>query len=746
MAEPRSRRSRHTDEATPGSAPISVQDLVERVDSERKTRRRRRAEPEPDEPTASGRVRRDPEPPATRRTPPPTPDAMGSGQIRRPPPEAGATNRTPGAESTGARRAVPADSTGARRAVPPETTGARQAVPAPEVTGSGRTAPADSTGARRAVPAVPPTAKAQRPAPGAKRNSAPELPAVGRRAAPFGPGGDPVTEELPVLAPAVAEPNLDEEPRAIPGVASPADYPTTALPKSVGAKPLSRLAANRSRRSKRIRMAGRSTATIVAVIALLITGVGWSYLKVKDNGFNQVTALDPNSTDIIDANAQYGDENFLIVGTDTRAGANGDLGAGTTEDAEGARADTVMLVNIPASRDRVVAVSFPRDLDVTRPVCEGWDNEKADYSAGTFQSAIGDKLNAVYALGGPRCLTKVIQKMTGLKVNHFVGIDFAGFETMVDTIGGVEVCTTKPLVDEVLGTILTESGKQMVNGSTALDYVRARHVVGDLRSDYDRINRQQRFLASLLRGALSNKVLFDLGKLNGFINAFAQHSFMDNVNTKDLLTLGRSLQKVDAGAITFLTIPTAGTTSYGNEIPRQSDIKALFQAVIDDQPLPGEKKPTTDDPTSTTQAPPTKPKLTAVDPNMVSLQVSNGSGMSGIAASAATKLSYQGFQIYSTGNFSEGTSTATTVRYSSGYEAAAATVASAIPGASLEETSGLGSIVEVVLGTNFSGTVTAPTDFGETLPDAPVSTSASATPVTLPSDLEHINAADATCE
>ncbi|WP_306364636.1 LCP family protein [Nocardia sp. CC227C] len=784
--QPRGRRNRHADDATNGSAPISVQDLVEKVDSERKGRRRRRAEPDApeigawDAESANGSrgthaaepngVRRAADQTGTRRAVPPD---MGRGAdsapTRRPAPgESGAIRRPAPVDSAPTRRPAPVDSTPVRRPGPADSGVIRR--PAPGESGAiGRQGPADSGAVRRPPPgesgaiarqAAADSGVIRRPPPGesgaigrqAPADSAPVRRAPwgkGKGAANAGAAGpvraaavDPVTEELPPVTGPALEP---EEPRPIRGVTSPADYPTTALPTSVGSKPLSRLAGNRQRRSKRLRLAGRSTAAVVAVIALLVTGGGWSYLKAKDNGFNQVSALDENSADIIDANAQYGDETFLIVGTDTRAGVNSDLGAGTTEDAEGARADTVMLVNIPAKRDRVVAVSFPRDLDVTRPVCEGWDNETAEYSSETFSSAIGDKLNATYALGGPKCLTKVIQKMTGLKINHFVGIDFAGFEAMVDTIGGVEVCTAEPLVDDMLGTILAEPGKQIVNGATALDYVRARHVYGEQRSDYDRINRQQRFLASLLRGALSGKVLFDLGKLNGFINGFAQHSFMDNVNTKDLLTLGRSLQKVDAGAITFLTIPTAGTTSYGNEIPRESDIKAIFRAIIDDQPLPGEKKPEPEE-TSTTQAPPTKPTLTAVDPSMVSLQVSNGSGLAGIASTTATKLANQGFQIYSTGNYAEGSSATTKVRYSgSDQEAAAATVASAIPGASLESTTGLGSIVEVVLGSDFTGTVRSPTTFGETLPDTPIS-AAEETPITLPSDLEHVNAADDTCK
>ncbi|MGW5108296.1 LCP family protein [Nocardia sp. NPDC004123] len=685
------RRSRHTDDAEPAAAaPISVQDLVERVDSERQTRRRRRAEPEtPNEPEAE----------ASRETPGPNGSAPVPPQPAAPPAPVPATGSQPAA-STGAQPAV---STGSQRTV------------------------RDTSHLRRVANA-----------PG------------NRGARPADPTADPVTVELPPVtdtAPPPAAPGAAARARALLArkVKSPADYPTTALPAAVGPAPAKWVSSTRRRRNRRLQLAGRATLALVAVIALIVTGTGWSYLRAKDNNFQQVSALDDNSPDIVDADGQTGDENFLIVGTDTRAGANGSLGAGSVDDAEGARSDTVMLVNIPANRSRVVAVSFPRDLDVSRPVCEGWDNDKAAYSSEKFPAADGDKLNATYALGGPKCLTKVITKLSGLKINHFVGIDFSGFESMVNVVGGVEVCTTKPLVDEILGTVLTTPGKQVVNGSTALDYVRARHVYGEERSDYDRINRQQRFLSSLLRSALSSKVLFDPGKLNGFIDAFAKHSFMDNVTTKDLLTLGRSMQKMQAGAITFLTVPTAGTTSYGNEIPRESDIKAIFRAIIDDQPLPGEKQ--TDPPPSASAAPVAKPKLAAVDPSTFSVQVSNGSGQAGIASTTATKLAAQGFQIYSTGNYADGTSPRTKVRYSSGHEAEAGTVASAIPGAILEPAGGLGSIVEVVAGSDFTGTVKAPTAFGQPLPDTPSDSGGpSAAPVTLPSDLEHVNAADDLCK
>ncbi|MEV0335922.1 LCP family protein [Nocardia sp. NPDC050717] len=656
QADSGSRRSRHADATQdPTAAPLTVQDLVDRVDSER-TRRRRAPGGEPATGSRAGRRARE-------QAPRPTP---------RPELEPRA-DAVPPVEETVVRRAEsPADRT-ATTALPTE---------------------AVRTGRKPAAP----------------RRTAESL-------------DDPATDILP----AVTEP---------PKRAKPVKTASAAPPRRPGAD---------GRRSRQARMAGRVALTIFAVLTLVVTGGGWSYLRATGNSFTQVSALDGTTEDVLDGDMQLGDENYLIVGTDTRAGVNADMGAGTTDDAEGSRADTVMLVHIPKNRSRVVVVSFPRDLDVSRPQCSAWDNEKATYSNEKVPAAMGDKLNAVYAVGGPRCLVDVVRKMSGLSIGHFIGIDFAGFEAMVDQIGGVEVCSTKPIIDGVLGTVLETSGKQRVMGETALNYVRARHVVGEERSDYDRINRQQKFMASLLRGALSSKVLFDPGKLNGFIQAFTSHTFVDKVTPQDLLLLGRSLQKMDAGAVTFLTIPTAGTNAYGNEIPRETDIKAIFRAVIDDQPLPGEVKAPEIESSAPTPAP-AAPKLIAVAPSTMSLLVSNGSGTVGAANRAATRLDGQGFQIYSTGNYAGGTSTTSKIRFAPGLEAEAATVASTIPGASLEEAPELGSIIEVVLGTDFAGTVRTATPIGTELPNVPIGTPHSAGPVALPSDLEHMNAADDTCK
>ncbi|MDI9915004.1 LCP family protein [Rhodococcus sp. IEGM 1379] len=585
----------------------------------------------------------------------------------------------------------------------------------------------------------------------------------GRRDSPNTEDSISVAELVARVGDAPTDSNLHSGPVPPPPIAPAAaewissEPPTSAAPRVVNATGGSRLALNKIKRRKRLKVINRSAVAFMAVMSLTLTGVVWGYQHATDGKFEQIAALDTNSDDIVDALGQLGDETYLIVGTDTRAGASGTIGAGTVDDAEGARADTVMLVNIPADRSRVVAVSFPRDLDVDRPMCKAWDNDTGTYTSEYFPAASGEKLNATYALGGPNCLVKVIQKMSGLKIGHFVGMDFAGFERMVDTVGGVNICSPVPIEDGILGTVLPTSGNQLLDGRTALNYVRARHVEAEGNGDYGRITRQQKFLSALLRSALSNQVLLNPGKLNGFINAFTSDTFVENIDTKSLVTLGRSLQNVDAGSVTFLTVPTDGTNDWGNEIPRTDEIKALFQAIIDDEPLPGEERPEDDAPTSSSAAPSTSsaplPDATTVEAMSaynVSIDVSNASGISGRAATVAQDLETQGFHVANVGNAAAATgltnvkSTQTVVRYAPGYEAEAATVASAVPGAVLVVTPSMGEMVELVIGSDFSGTVVAPADPGTTLSAEPKSVDTSAS-TSLSPDIAAVNAGDTAC-
>ncbi|MGI9162765.1 MAG: LCP family protein, partial [Mycobacterium sp.] len=528
-------------------------------------------------------------------------------------------------------------------------------------------------------------------------------------------------------------------------------------------------------------IAARVVAALIAVCALALTGAAWQWQSAKNKLLNTIVALDPNSADIRDPNAQLGDENFLIVGVDSRIGANGEMGAGDTTLAQGARSDTIMLVNIPASRKRVVAVSFPRDLAITPMRCQAWDAETGKYGpvydreTGEWsdnERLTGTKLNSAYAFGGPKCLVKVIQRMSGLAINRFMAIDFAGFATMVDALGGVEVCSTTALEDAELGTVLPTSGRQKVDGATALNYVRARSVTTEGNGDYGRIKRQQLFLSSLLRSLISTETLFDLGKLNDVVNMFINDSYVDNVKTRDLVGLGQSLQGMSAGRITFVTLPTTGyPDSEGNEVPETEDIRALFDAVIDDKPLPGENDrnetlspltaetmsteiPVTITPTPTAQEESSTAtettitealKAVAADPRDVTVQVADPTEQSGLATTASSEFELYGFDVLQPDTYSDWSSvTATTVFYSLGNEQAAATVAATIPGAAIERISGLGETVQVVLGSDFTA-VTYPQASGTALTMS-VTHAGSSTPTKLPTDLTVTNGADVSCE
>lgn len=580
---------------------------------------------------------------------------------------------------------------------------------------------------------------------------------------------DPDTEIIPAVRPRRSElPDLARvrnrvPPSHIDGDAPPAPHPEP------------------HRGHRKAMVAGRAVAAVGAVLALTLTGGAWQWQSVKNNMLNKVSALDQGSRDIIDPNAQFGDENFLIVGVDSRIGENSAMGAGDTEDAGGARSDTVMLVNIPANRERVVAVSFPRDLAITPMECEPWNPETGEYGplydeeTGTYgpdEVYTETKLNSAYSYGGPKCLVKVIQKLSGLSINRFMAIDFAGFAKMVDALGGVEVCSTTPLEDYELGTVLPTAGRQIIDGHTALNYVRARQVTTEINGDYGRIKRQQLFLSSLLRSLISKEVFFSLSKLNNVVNMFINDSYVDNIETKELVQLGQSIQGIAAGRITFLTVPTGETDSEGNEPPRTGDMRAMFDAIINDEPLPGEKnadntpvpgtpestsataQSTTESPSPAPEAAETTEVVNAVttEPSEITVHVSNSTGETGLGATAADSLQQYGFNVTTPDDYPTMLSS-TTVFFAPGNEQAAATVASAFANTdgaggtvmpTIERVSGMGDVVQVVLGSDFYS-VRTPSPSGSEV-QVNVLQGGSSTPTQLPEDLTITNAADTSCE
>jgi LCP family protein required for cell wall assembly len=544
------------------------------------------------------------------------------------------------------------------------------------------------------------------------------------------------------------------------------DYPNDDDPQDAAADDVDTGPERKRRRP--LLVAARSMAALAAVLALVMTGGAWQWNTSKNARLNTISALDQNSNDIRDPSGQYGDENFLIVGLDSRSGDNANMGAGTTDDADGERSDTVMLVNIPANRKRVVAVSFPRDLAITPMQCEAWNPATGKYgplydektkSYGPKMVYTETKLNSAFAFGGPKCLVKEIQKLSGLSINRFIAVDFSGFARMVDTLGGVEVCSSTPLHDYELGTVLEHGGRQVLDGSTALNYVRARQVTTEVNGDYGRIKRQQLFLSSLLRSLISEDTLLDLNKLNNVVNMFISDTVVDNVQSRDLVQLGQSLQGMTAGHVTFVTVPTGVTDENGDEPPRMADMRALFDAIINDDPLPEEndqnaKNLSASPTTGPSKAPTTKKspapapeaqheQVTTTSPGGVTVRVSNATTQSGLAATATSQLKRDGFNVMSPDDYPSSVN-ATTVLFSPGNEEAAATVASSFTNAKVQRVSGYGQVVQVVLGPDFKS-VSTPSPSGSSM-SLQIERGSSNAPTKLPEDLTVTNAADTTCE
>ena len=572
-----------------------------------------------------------------------------------------------------------------------------------------------------------------------------------RTGEPTSPDPDaPETERIPAATPSAPETDPsetaaveDERPRRRPLEPTP---DLTAAIKRI--RPQKRPITAKARARRTATNTGRVLLALVCTLALVGTGYVWNLNRTLNGAWNVVNALDPDDENIRNKEGQYGDETYLIVGTDTRNGKNADVGAGEAGTVEGARADTILLVNVPADRSRVVAVSWPRDLAVDRPDCDQWDFGTKEYGE-PLPAANDVKINSVFGDGGPSCLVKTVTQMSGLNINHFIAMDFAGFEHVVRAIGGVEVCSKVPLFDDQIGYIVKTTGRDIkLTPKQALNYVRARHIAVEGNGDYGRIKRQQLFLSSLLRSTLSSDVITNPSKLNSIVSTFTEYSYVDNVDTDALINLAESMQGMDAGAVTFLTVPTAGTSTDGqnNEIPRTEDIDAIFNAIIDDEPLPGEKKkqPKKDAPATTTSKAPEAKEMTAQYAGNMMVRVLNGTEQSGLADTVMNELIRQGVEVSGIGDASVNVDS-TVVRYGPGERDSAATVAALFPGAKIQLDKTVKTGVQVIIGSDFTGVESM-----GTLPDAGSTLTVGQLPENtshgdLPNDLSVTNAGDTTC-
>ncbi|HEV3475584.1 MAG TPA: LCP family protein, partial [Actinomycetota bacterium] len=259
---------------------------------------------------------------------------------------------------------------------------------------------------------------------------------------------------------------------------------------------------------------------------------------------------------------------------DSRAGLTPEEQAafGAPEDLDGELTDTIILVHVDPKQEQAVVVHFPRDLRVTIP------------GHGT------NKINAAYELGGPGLVLQTVKRFTGLPVHHYVEVDLAGFQDVVDTLGGVRMCVDRPMFDELAGLAIPKAGCYTFDGRTALAFVRARHVEGDLIPDFSRITRQQQFMRAMMNKVLSVRSLLDPDVIE---QAVGNVTTDEELSGADLILLGsklRELSSVDpsgAESLDFRVVPStpAELDGVAYVLAEQPATDRLFEALGDGRPL-----------------------------------------------------------------------------------------------------------------------------------------------------------------
>lgn len=293
--------------------------------------------------------------------------------------------------------------------------------------------------------------------------------------------------------------------------------------------------------------------------------------------------------------------NILLMGSDDRSGENATIGG----DAGGMRSDTTIVMHISADRSRVELVSIPRDSLVDIPSCEMTD--------GTMTKPRSDVMfNSAFALGwdtggdiasAATCAMVTVMSLTDVYLDGFVVVDFAGFQSMIDAIGGVPMCIPEAIVAPEAGLNL-QAGQQTLNGEQALGLARARKGTGLNGSDLTRITRQQELLGATAKALLDQNLLTDAPGLLQFLNA-ATSSLKASQNfasLQNLSGLALSLRGLDAAGINFLTVPVADAPSDKNRVVWTSAADTIWENMAADRPIDG-STPVEEAPVETPQLP-----------------------------------------------------------------------------------------------------------------------------------------------
>ncbi|MCB4207540.1 LCP family protein [Arthrobacter sp. UM1] len=461
-------------------------------------------------------------------------------------------------------------------------------------------------------------------------------------------------------------------------------------------------------------------AVSCALVLALIAGAGLVG-RLRSNFRTAPLTLGQNAQPV----GQGGPLDILLLGTDTRSGANGKYGGAQFTAGQG-HSDVMMLLHVSQDRKRVTVVSFPRDTLVPLPACTDPATKK------TYPAQDLAMLNYALSYGGPGCTVAAVNELTGLNIDHFMMADFNAVKEISNAVGGVDVCLNSAVKDPQSGLDLP-AGISTVKGDQALSFLRTRHGFAD-GGDIGRIRAQQAFMASLTRKVKGEGTLSDVPKLYGIADVMTQNLTVDEglSDIPTLISVAKNMNDAQLGNIAFVTLPT---TTYAPDPNRlavdQPKAQRLFSILRRDGDVtakpaaPSPKAPSRPSQGGTpgrsaseqTAAPAPAPSPTqaaeedpaaSVDPSLVPLAVTDASGRAGRSRAVEAQLKRLGWPLaLDTGKAPSPVPT-TQILYSDGYEQAAKALAAKlkVQDAQLVRTGAVEGL-EVVVGQDFQqgGTV-----------------------------------------
>ena len=338
-------------------------------------------------------------------------------------------------------------------------------------------------------------------------------------------------------------------------------------------------------------------AVLLAGVLFVVSSAGFVYASLSSQFADRVVNIDAYSVDGQSKATPDSFEgravNILVVGTDSRNGASGELGAGDADDVPGLRNDSTMVIHVSADRSRVQIVSIPRDTLVDIPACKHRDGTTSEpTSDDMFNNAMvygsngGDDPEDIAP--GIACVKSTVEKLSGMSIDAFMVVDFAGFINMIDALGGVWFNIPEHIEDES-AQLYIDAGCWKLSGTHALAYMRSRKGQGD-GSDISRIGRQQQLISAMLRELQEKNYVTDPGALINFLQAaISAVNVSDNLGnaSSDASLLINVLQKVDRTNIQFVTMPVEEPSWDPNRrIPSDPMAHNVWTALKNDQALP----------------------------------------------------------------------------------------------------------------------------------------------------------------